>query len=79
MNDIYPLTVVKDRYGGAYSGGKYTAWNMDSHEIPIDIDSDDNMCEAFWVYNTIIVGKGNTMDEAVDNLAKLLENSIDNK
>lgn len=26
--DIYPLTIVKDRYTGVYSGGIYTAWKL---------------------------------------------------
>lgn len=25
----YPLTIIADRYNGTYSGGRFTAWNMD--------------------------------------------------
>lgn len=24
--DIYPLTIIQDRYGGAYSGGRWLAF-----------------------------------------------------
>ena len=33
MNEIYPLTIINDRYAGTYSGGIFTAWNMDYYEI----------------------------------------------
>ena len=69
---IYPLTIVQDRYGGAYSGGKYTAWHLDFEEIPEEINSEDTICHDFWVENEIIVGKGNTPLEAVEKLRELI-------
>lgn len=73
--EIYPLTVVKDRYTGAYSGGKYTAWNLKFHQIPIEIDSDDSDCVCFWNDNQIPVGIGNTIYEAINNLKEKLNES----
>lgn len=65
---IYPLTITSDRYSGVYSGGKYIAWNLDADEVPGDIYSDDCGCDEFWTTNTIICGKGNTVEEAIGDL-----------
>lgn len=44
----YPLTICVDRYSGAYSGGEFTAWNLDANEVPEEIHSDDVTCSLFW-------------------------------
>ena len=70
-DEIYPLTIVKDRYMGSYSGGKYTAWNLDSAEVPIDIGADDVSCFSFWrtdEADKYIIGKGDTVSEALADL-----------
>lgn len=46
--DIYPLTIVKDRYTGVYSGGEWTAWHCDADEVPPEIASGDLPCGRFW-------------------------------
>ena len=79
MDDIYPLTVIKDRYTGVYSGGVFTAWNEDYYNIPSDISDDDITCMAFWSDylvskkfnvdgNPLAVGIGSTADEAMKDL-----------
>lgn len=65
---IYPLTIVLDRYGGVYSGGKYTAWNLEFEEVPGDISDGDNECMSFWGDNEVIVGVGDTPKRAIKNL-----------
>lgn len=47
-NNIYPLTIVKDRYMGTYSGGAYTAWNCDADMVPTEIFDGDSECLWFW-------------------------------
>lgn len=73
MTEIYPLTIISDRYGGAYSGGDFTAWNMDYYEIPKEPDEDDVACMLFWDATDIVVGRGDTPQEAVDDLRQRLE------
>ena len=73
MNEIYPLTIINDRYTGTYSGGIFTAWNMDYYEIPTDPDEDDVTCMLFWAKTDIIVGRGDTPQESVDDLTRRLE------
>lgn len=71
---IYPLTIVKDRYGGAYSNGKYTAWNLKNWAVPDEISKSDCECSDFWnsTASRYIIGKGDTIEEAVVDLAKQL-------
>lgn len=72
--DIYPLTIVEDRYGGTYSGGVYTAWNLYPNDIPCGPFAGDCACSDFWYECTVPVGKGNTPNAAADNLRnKLVE------
>jgi hypothetical protein len=72
-SEIYPLTIVSDRYSGTYSGGNFTAWNLDFDEIPEDVNASDVICYDFWLHNEIIVGKGATIQEAVYDLYVKLE------
>lgn len=34
FSPVYPLTILRDRYGGTYSGGAYLAWNRHYDDIP---------------------------------------------
>jgi hypothetical protein len=70
-NNIYPLVVVLDRYNGTYSGGKWTAWNL--NYVPWKIDADDNECADFFSKNTIVYGRGETPQEAIDDLKMILD------
>lgn len=40
-NNIYPLTIIRDRYCGSYSGGTYVAFNLESPEVPKEVFGDD--------------------------------------
>ena len=73
-DEIYPLVIIRDRYTGVYSGGKYTAWSGDVEDIlpPPEVYADDIVCMDFWYEQeknqTYIVGKGNTVSEALADL-----------
>ena len=71
--DVYPLTVIKDRYNGVYSGASYLAFNLDFYLIPPDVDGDDPTCANFWLNYEGIVGKGSTANEAFSDLGIKLE------
>lgn len=67
--DIYPLTIIKDRYMGEYSRGQYLAFNLDYHRVPFEIEGDAKTCQAFWTENRrMIVGRGNTVKKAIFSL-----------
>ena len=48
QEDIYPLTVVRDRYNGTYSGASYLAFNLDSNLVPSEVHDSDVPCSYFW-------------------------------
>lgn len=74
FESIYPLTITVDRYTGAYSGGRFTAWNLEPNEVPTEPFEDDVSCMDFWYGNRngCVVGVGNTVEAAVANLYILL-------
>lgn len=72
MANIYPLTIVSDRYSGVYSGGQFTAWNMAYNDIPLDPILDDVSCMYFWDTTDIIIGRGETPQDAIEDLIKRL-------
>ena len=80
LADMYPLTITKDRYSGTYSGGEWLAFPLESSGVPKEIDGDDIECMAFWDAYKGIVGKGDSMEEAIqslrDNIEKILDEII---
>jgi len=48
IDTIYPLTIKADRYSGAYSRGKYTAWPCGEEDIPDGVFMDDVTCAHEW-------------------------------
>ena len=67
----YPCKIVADRYNGVYSGGRWTAWNLD--EIPEGAFDGDCECQEFWSSYKDPVGKGDTPAAAFQDLVKHLE------
>lgn len=70
--ELYPLTIVKDRYNGTYSKGEYTAWNLNLKDVPQDIEDNDVHCMQFWEDNTFAVGLGDSANEAAQDLYEKL-------
>ena len=75
IEHIYPLTIVKDRYGGGYSKGYYLAFNLEPWDVPEDINGSDVDCICFWDEEAkeFAIGKGDTAQEAIDDLARKLQ------
>lgn len=76
--DLYPLTIVNDRYNGIYSGGKYTAWHLEFEDVPNDIAMDDITVNDFWGIADLryLVGKGGTIEQAYEDLKSKVEGFI---
>lgn len=66
MSKMYPVIVISDRYGGAYSGAEWTAFN--TYDVPSGPADGDTECFDFWLSPNMPVGKGSTPDEAVADL-----------
>jgi len=74
----FPVTIVMDRYNGSYSGAKWLAFQENNDDVPGEIGGGDPDEEYFWSnYNSNPkskpIGKGNTPDEAYQNLIHLLK------
>ena len=77
--ELYPLTIIKDRYNGVYSGGKWLAFCNDPDEINTDIWGSDTACDFFWwEYKNgninMVIGIGDTISDAVEDLRINLNN-----
>lgn len=69
--NIYPVTVVMDRYSGVYSGAKWLALNIDAQALPDEIGADDPTEEHFWREHKdelFPIGRGETPDKAIEDL-----------
>ena len=61
QEDIYPLTVIRDRYNGSYSGASYLAFNLDSNSVPSEVRGSDIPCLYFWN----LIDEGNFVESEV--------------
>lgn len=70
INELYPVTIISDRYNGTYSGAYWLVFNLDYNEIPDVVCGSDIDCLNFWKYGgkDMIVGKGASIEEAIDDL-----------
>lgn len=71
------MTIIEDRYGGAYSGGKWIAcpgdvfWSTTNFlEKFREIWSDDVSCSMWWDEHKDDVGVGQTPEEARQDLLR---------
>ena len=74
--DFYPVTIIDDRYGGCYSGGKYLAFNLEPWDVPRGVSWGGDMdCAEFWTDEAYkyMVGKGDTPDEAYQDFVEKVQ------
>lgn len=70
---IFPLTVVFDRYCGVYSHAEWLAFELLPEEVPHAINAGDIECMEFWFENHPLIGRGDTPEEAINDLARRLK------
>lgn len=70
--ELYPVTIIMDRYSGTYSGAYWLAFNLDYNEIPEAVCGSDLDCLNFWQIEgkDMVVGKGACPEEAYEDLNK---------
>ena len=69
--NVYPVTIVMDRYQGTYSNALWLAFNLDPSEIPDEIGGDDPTETIFWREHDdmkLPIGKGDTPNAAIADL-----------
>jgi hypothetical protein len=70
---IYPVTIVMDRYTGTYSSALWLAIQIDPDDMPPEIGGGDSDEEMFWREHDDLkfpIGKGNTPNDALEDLKK---------
>jgi hypothetical protein len=74
---LWPVTIMRTRYGGVYEGGEWVAFNADpwsrwygkSDGLPMEAFADDITCGDWWASDAAaLVGRGATPDEALKDL-----------
>lgn len=74
MNRGYwPITIVKDRYGGAYSEGRWVAFNLTFDAVPQEVHGSDPEEMNFWDRFGGPLGLGDSPQEAYDSLVEVLD------
>lgn len=73
LEDLYPTTIVCDRYSGAYSHGKWLAFPYDWWDVPSEVEGGDTECWLFWQDYNGIVGKGDTPQSALEDLTSKMK------
>lgn len=76
FRSFHPTTIVNDRYGGSYSGGRWLAFPLEHGEVPAAVDGCDRACVLFWDSYTGPVGRGSSPDEAFENLKSILSDLL---
>lgn len=72
--DIYPCTIVADRYNGSFSGAPWIAYRLSYFQLPDELDAGDEECHDFWEEeDKSLIGFGQTPQEAYDNLKKKIQ------
>ena len=68
----WPTTILRDRYGGVYSGGAWTAWPLEPDAVPAEASGDDVRCRRWWKERRkvaeIPVGVGDSPQAALEAL-----------
>ena len=76
INDVYPVTIINDRYGGCYSKGAFLAFNLEPWDVPKGVSwGGDVDCAEFWADEApkYVIGKGNTPNEAYRDLVERIQ------
>ena len=47
-SEMYPVTIIRTRYGGVYEGGPWAALDCSHDEVPEAAIGDDVACVEFW-------------------------------
>ncbi len=68
---MYPVTIFKARYGGAYEGGSWVA--LHAWDIPSEAQGDDTTCSTWFGDNSHRIGVGSSPNEALEKLQDSLD------
>ena len=65
---IWPVTIIRTRYGGVYERGEWAAFPLGTEAVPPAATGSDTECADFWAEFGDSVGVGATPDAALEDL-----------
>ena len=71
LDEIWPVTTVRARYGGIYEPGVWLAFPSHPDALPIEWDAGD-VASSYYEDHSHEIGGGSTPDEAYDNLRAIM-------
>lgn len=71
--ELWPVTILTSRYGGAWEGGKWLAFHCDPWEVPEEVFGDDVTCNHWFYDHPNTYGAGQSPEAAVAALVSLYE------
>ena len=78
--NLYPVTIVTDKFEGEYSGARYLAFALEPQHIPKHINGSPQEAAQFWqqleMRRHLHIGKGLMPDLALQDLAGILLDDI---
>jgi hypothetical protein len=72
LDEVWPVTIVRARYGGIYEPGVWLAFPSHPDALPIEWDAGDIMASSYYEDHSHEIGGGSTPDEAYDNLRTIM-------
>lgn len=67
---VYPVTIIRTRYGGVYEGGVWAAFALRPDRVPPEATGDDRACMVWWEEYGAGVGLGATPERALADLER---------
>lgn len=69
---VYPVTIVRSRYGGCYEGAEWLAYHLYAEDLPDAASGDDTECASFFATTEMPIGRGKDPTSALWDLARRL-------
>lgn len=69
---LWPVTIVRARYGGIYEPGDWLAFSAWPDQLPAEWNADDVTAIEFYARRRREIGGGRTPNEAYDDLVNKL-------
>lgn len=76
LETLHPTTVIRDRYNGLYSEGKWLAFPLYHDDVPGEANGCDLAQITFFELYTGPYGQGETPDKAFEDLREKVLNTM---
>jgi hypothetical protein len=64
----WPCTIIPSRYGGVYEDGEWLAFPLHFAKVPTVVYGGDPYCAKFFAETDLPIGRGDTPQDAYENL-----------